>query len=78
MCGNFVTRGKVAVKWLGDLFLKGGLAESVLATICERAPKVKAACYEAAAIVEDWRMQCVGGFMSAIDIFELAILPTLV
>ena len=38
---------------------------------------MKAACYEAAAIVKDWRSQCVGGFRSAIDLFELAILPSL-
>ena len=77
MCGNFVTKEKVADKWLGDLFHQDGLAASVLATINDREPKVKAACYEAAAIVDDFRMQCIGGFVSAIDIFELAILPTL-
>ena len=38
---------------------------------------MKAACYEAAAIVEDWRAQCVGGFTTAIDLLEMAILPTL-
>ena len=48
-----------------------------MATIKEREPKVKAACYEAAAIIEDWRAQCIGGFRSALDLFELAILPTL-
>ena len=67
----------MADKWLGDIFHQSGLAESVLATIQDREPKVKAACYEAAAIVEDWRAQCVGGFCSALDLFELAILPTL-
>ena len=58
-------------------FHQDGLAACVLATIKDREPKVKAACYEAAAIVEDWRSQCVGGFRSAIDLFELAILPSL-
>ena len=77
MCGNFVTKEKVADKWLGNLFHQNGLAASVMATIMERQPKVKAACYEAAAIIDDWRMQCIGGFLCAIDIFELAILPTL-
>jgi hypothetical protein len=47
-----------------------------MATILDREPKVKAACYEAAAIVGDWRAQCVGGFCSALDLFELAIIPT--
>ena len=76
-CGDFITKEKTADKWLGDIFHQGGLAESVVATIKDRTPKIKAACYEAAAIVEDWRSQCVGGFCSAIDLFELAILPSL-
>ena len=67
VCGNFITKEKVADKWLGDMFHQGGLAESVLATISDREPKIKAACYEAAAIVEDWRSQCVGGFLSAVQ-----------
>ena len=77
MCGDFVTLEKVADKWLGDMFHQDGLAACVMATIKDRQPKVKAACYEAAAIVEDWRSQCIGGFRSAIDLFELAILPSL-
>ena len=67
VCGNFITKEKVADKWLGDMFHQGGLAESVLATISDREPKINAACYEAAAIVEDWRSQCVGGFLSAVQ-----------
>ena len=77
VCGNFITKEKVADKWLGDMFHQEGLAASVIATIDDREPKVKAAFYEAAAIVEDWRCQVVGGYLSALDLFELAILPTL-
>ena len=77
VCGNFITKEKLADKWLGDMFHQGRLAESVQATICEREPKIKAACYEAAAIVEDWRSQCVGGFLSVLDLFKIAILPSL-
>ena len=77
MCGDFMTKEKDVDKWLGDMFHKEGLAASVMATIKSREAKVKGACYEAAAIVEDWRAQVVGGFMSAIDLFELAIVPTL-
>ena len=77
MCGDFVTKEKVSDKWLGDMFHQYGLAASVSATIEDREPKVKGALYEAAAIVEDWRSQCIGGFRSAVDLWELAILPTL-
>ena len=76
-CGNFQTLEKVSDKWLGDIFHQSGLAESVVATIKDRVAKVKAACFEAAAIVDDWRSQCVGGFLCALDLWELAILPTL-
>jgi hypothetical protein len=77
MCGDFITKEKVCDKWLGDMFHQDGLAASVVATIKERQPKVKGALYEAAAIVDDWRAQCIGGFRSALDLWELAILPTL-
>ena len=77
MCGSFATKEKVSDKWLGDMFHQGGLELSVMATIEDREPKVKGAFYEAAAIVDDWRTQSIGGFMSAIDLFEMAILPTL-
>ena len=77
MCGSFMTKEKVEDKWLGDMFHQDGLAASVMATITSREAKVKGACYEAAAIVVDWRAQVVGGFMSAINLFEITILPTL-
>ena len=37
------------------MFHQEGLSASVIATIKDREAKVKGACYEAAAIVEDWR-----------------------
>jgi hypothetical protein len=76
-CCDFITKEKVCDKWLGDLFHQDGLAASVLATVKEREAKIKGACYEVAAIVEDWRAQCLGGFRCAIDLFQLAILPSL-
>ena len=44
LCGKFIKKEKVADKWLGDMFHQGGLAESVVATISDREPKIKAAC----------------------------------
>ena len=49
-----------------------------MATILDREGKIKAAMLEAAAIVDDYRSQCIGGFMVAIDLWELAILPSLI
>ena len=48
-CTGFISKAKVADKWL---FHQGGLAESVLARISDREPNLKAVCYEAAAFVE--------------------------
>ena len=33
--------------------------------------------FEAAAIIDDFKSQCIGGFQVAIDLWELAILPSL-
>ena len=71
-CGDFITRQNVCDKWLCDLFQQDGLPASVLSTV-----KIKGACYEVAAIVEDWRAQSVGGFRCVIDLFQLAIIPSL-
>ena len=68
---------KISDKYLGDILHQGGLSESVLATVKDREGKVKAAMLESAAIVDDFRSQCIGGFMAAVDIWELAIIPTL-
>ena len=72
-----MTPSRVMDKYLGDMFHQEGLPASVRATIEEREAKVKGACYEAVAIVEDWRAQVIGGFRSAIHLFEMAIIPTL-
>ena len=77
ICGDFEVKEKIQDKYLGDVLHQGGCAASVLATVMDREGKVKAAMLEAAAIVDDFRAQCVGGFMVAIDLWELAIIPTL-
>ena len=76
-CGEFDVKEKLQDKYLGDVFHNDGLAASVRATVKDRQGKVKAAIMETAAIVEDCRSQCIGGFMAAIDLWELAIIPTL-
>ena len=77
VCGDFIVKEKAQDKYLGDVLHEGGCAASVLATVKDREGKVKAAMLEAAAIVDDYRSQCIGGFMVALDLWELAILPTL-
>ena len=52
-CCDFISKEKITEKWLGDIFHQAWLEESVMATMIKREPKVKAACYEAAAIIEE-------------------------
>ena len=53
-------------KWLGDLFHKGGLEASVDSTIKDRLGRVKVGIFESNAILEDLRMQVVGGILGTI------------
>ena len=55
----------------------GGLAESVAATVNAKEGKIKAACLEIDNIVNDWRAETVGGFETAILLWEACIIPSL-
>ena len=62
---------------LGDVLAAQGLDKSVELTIERRLAKVKGAMYETKAILEDFEMQAIGGMAEAWDIWERAILPSL-
>ena len=64
--------GSYGLSFIG-LYVKNTSAS----TIQDREHTIKAACYETAAIVEDWRDQCVGRFCSTLDLFGRTILPNL-
>ena len=55
---------------------KKKLNESVVAK--KREGKVKGLIYELRAVVEDFRMQAVGGIEAAIDLYKSCIVPSLV
>ena len=75
--GNFSMLEKQQDVYLGDILNTNGLSGSVEATVSHRLGKVKGAIYEAAAILEDYRMQAIGGMLGAWDIWEKAIVPKL-
>ena len=77
MYKNFQLNEKVKEKWLGDQFHQAGLDASVNITIKERIGRIKLAIFETNSIMEDVRMMVVGGVLGAIDIWELALLPSL-
>ena len=74
-CGEFTTKRKHQDKWLGDIFNENCLAVSVQATIQDRTPKVKKGIFEIKGIVEDFRSQCMGGAIGALQLWEFSVLP---
>ena len=55
-----------------------GLAASVGATINDRVGRTAAATHEIKAIPDDYRMQAVGGMMGAWDLWNLAVVSSLI
>ena len=64
-------------KYLGDMLSSMGLAESAEASVRERVAKTKGSIYELRALIEDFRMQTIGGMEAAIDLYESCIVPSL-
>ena len=75
--GKDILHGKDEEKYLGDVLSSEGLAESVQATVRDRTGKVKGAIYELGVLIEDIRMQAVGGMDTAIELYESCIVPSL-
>jgi hypothetical protein len=64
-------------KYLGDMVHMDGLEASVEATIEDRVGKITASMHEIKAIMDDYRMQALGGMMGALDLWNLAVVPSL-
>ena len=75
--GNFEMKEKVSDKYLGQVLHGGGLEESALATVQERAGRLRGATMEIKTIIEEYEMQAIGGMMSAWELWEKALLPSL-
>ena len=68
---------KKSEAYLGDILCSEGIEASIEATIKDRAAKVKGSIYELRALIEDFRMQAVGGLRGAVDLYESCIIPSL-
>ena len=77
MCGGFETKLKEQFKWLGQILSSGGLSESVAATVQDREGKIRGACLEIGQIINDWRSQAVGGMDTALLLWEVCCIPSL-
>ena len=77
MCGDWQVKEMQKEKWLGDWFCNG-LQESVMATIKDRAPKLRRASFEIMNIVKDYRAQRAGGYMTGLILWESCCFPSLI
>ena len=77
MFGDFKVKTEDEDVYLGDVISTQGLDASIGATIRKRLGKVKGAMFEVKSIMSDYRMQAVGGMAGAWDLWEHAILPSL-
>ena len=68
---------KLTEKWLGSIINVSGVRESALSTINERKYRIHNIINETIAIMEDSRLNRLGGLKCAKEIWELAILPSL-
>ena len=72
-----VLKEKLTEKWLGQVINAAGIKESTMSTIQERKYRIHNIIHETKAIVEDCRMNKIGGLKCSKEIWELAILPSL-
>ena len=75
--GDFPVKRKDSEKYLGQIIHSGGLRASCAATISDREGKIKGAIFETQSIIEEFRMQAIGGMMAAYELCERAMVPSL-
>ena len=75
--GDFQLKRKESDRYLGQILLTNGVRASCEATIKDREGKIKGATFEVQSIVEDFKMQAIGGMMTAWELWERAMIPSL-
>ena len=77
MFGNFSVKRKQCDRYLGQVLHGGGLDRSAEATAQERVGRIKGATMEIKGIIEEFQMQTLGGMMAAWELWERALIPSL-
>ena len=77
MFDKFTVKQKVSDKYLGQVLHSGGVEASAEATVMERSGRIKGATMEIKSIVEEYEMQAMGGLMAARELWEKALIPSL-
>ena len=73
---NFTLETKSQDRYLGQIF-ELDLGTSALATVKDRKSKIKGAAIEVKSIIEDFQMQAMGGLVAAWELWEKALIPSL-
>ena len=73
---GFPMKRKSECKYLGQI-LKDNLSVSAFATVKSRESKIKGATMEIKSIIEDFRMQKYAGLEAAVELWEKALIPSL-
>ena len=74
---DFTVNKSSGEKWLGDMLSDAGLMKSVEATVKNRYGRILSAIFEMKSVLEDLRLQMIGGLKCGLDIWEMAIIPSL-
>lgn len=75
--GGTILKEKDHYKYLGDEIHKDGLSASINATIKGREGRIIGAIIEVRSILEDCRLQSIGGSLAGLEIWELALIPAI-
>ena len=76
MCNNLMKQ-TTKYAYLGEVLSEDGNSVSVLETIKKRQSNVYHLIFEIKSIIEDCRSNVVGGFITAMEIWEMAVIPAL-
>ena len=77
-CGQIEVKIEDEIKWLGQILSSDGLAGSVAETVAAHEGKIRGACLEIAAVVNDWRARAVAGLESALFLWESVCVPSFI
>ena len=75
--GDIKVKQKVSDRYLGQILHTDGVRASCAATIKSREGKITGATFEIQSIVETFKMQAIGGLMAAWELWERALVPSL-
>ena len=77
MLSGKIMKNVVQYDYLGMVVHEGGAGASAAATVNKRVGRVKQLIFEIKAVLEDCRLETVGGLISGLDLWEMMVLPYL-